>query len=627
MSEPLHSNRMPRQKQATGRALQVLRSTVGTRLRDLVVLLSISGCAHAGDAVHGQAMHGAPKYAAGFTHFDYANPQAAKGGSIHLSAIGTFDSLNPHILKGIPAAAISQVFQTLTSDSSDEAFSQYGDIAISIEVADDKTWVAYQLHPQARWHDGKPITADDVVFSFDILKSKGHPFYRTYFGGVKRAEKLAERHVKFHFSDAENAELRMIMGQLPVLPKHYYENKEFDKTTLEPPLGSGPYRVLELDAGRSITYERVKDWWAQDLAVNRGRFNFDRIRYDYYRDGTVALEAFKSGNYDFRQETNSKLWATGYAGPPFKRGDIITALIAHERPTGMQAFVFNTRRAPFDNIKLRQALAYAFDFEWTNKNLFYGQYTRSTSYFSNSELASTGTPSARETQILEPYRAQLRKEVFTSAYQPPSSSGTDGLRSNLRRALKILQEAGFEVRDKLLVDAATGKQLSFEILLVEPAFERVVLPFRANLERLGATVTVRTVDPSQYQKRVDAFEFDMVIGSFGQSLSPGNEQRDFWGSASADIAGSRNIIGIKDKVVDALIELIITAPDRQELIERTRALDRVLLSGHYVIPNWHIRSFRVAYWNKFSRPPATPKYALGFDTWWFDSDKAAKLSK
>jgi microcin C transport system substrate-binding protein len=627
MPEPLHSPPIRRRSHNQSIATNRFYRLFGSRLRNVLLLLSISCGAHASEPVHGQAMHGKPKYSAGFTQFDYVSAQAPKGGSIHLSAIGTFDSLNPHILKGIPAAGIGQLFQTLTTDSSDEAFSQYGDIAISIEVADDDSWVAYQLHPQARWHDGKPITADDVVFSFDILKSKGHPFYRAYFGSVTRAEKLAERHIKFHFSNTENAELRMIMGQLPLLPKHYYEHHEFDKTSLQAPLGSGPYRVVQVNAGRSITYERVKDWWAQDLPVNRGRFNVDRIRYDYYRDGTVALEAFKSGNYDFRQENNSKLWATSYTGPPFKRGDIITASISHERPTGMQGFVFNTRRAPFDNKKLREALAYTFDFEWTNKNLFYGQYTRTTSYFSNSELASKGLPSARETQLLKPYRAMLPEQVFTSIYQPPSSKGKGGLRSNLRSALRILKQAGFEVRDKILVDAATGKQLSFEILLVQPAFERVVLPFRANLERLGAKVKVRTVDPSQYQKRIDAFEFDMVIGSFGQSLSPGNEQRDFWSSSSADIPGSRNIIGIKDKVVDALIEQIITAPDRQELIERSRALDRVLLWGHYVIPNWHIRSFRVAYWNKFSRPALAPKYALGFDTWWVDSDKAAKLSK
>jgi len=627
MSEPLHSSHTRRRHLVSGLAGARIRAIFAVRVQAALLLTGISVAAAAETPVHGQAMHGAPKYAANFTHFDYVNPQAPKGGAIRLSAIGTFDSLNPYILKGIPAAGIGQLFQTLTSDSSDEAFSQYGDIAISIEIAPDNTWVAYRLNPQARWHDGKPITADDVVFSFDILKSKGHPFYRSYFASVERAEKLAERHVKFHFADAENAELRMIMGQLPVLPKHYYEKRDFDKTTLEPPLGSGPYRVSKLDAGRSITYERVRNWWGENLPVNRGRFNVDRIRYDYYRDSTVALEAFKSGEYDFRLENNSKLWATAYEGPPFRRGDIIKETIAHERPTGMQAFVFNTRRSPFDNIKVREALAYAFDFQWTNKNLFYGQYTRTTSYFSNSELAATGTPSARELEILEPYRAQLPEQVFSATYQPPSNKGRGALRANLRNALKLLKQAGFEVRDRRLVDTKTGQQLRFEILLVTPAFERVVLPFRSNLERLGAKITVRTVDPAQYQKRLDDFDFDMVIGSFGQSLSPGNEQRDFWGSASADIAGSRNIIGIKDKVVDALIEQLITAPDREELIERARALDRVLLWGHYLIPNWHIQAFRVAYWNKFSRPAITPKYALGFDTWWVDSDKAAKLSK
>ena len=606
---------------------RVSRTPTVNTLCALVLLFSAVFAARAGEPTHGHAMHGAPKYAADFTHFDYVNPQAPKGGSIRLSAIGTFDSLNPYILKGIPAAGIGQLFQTLTSDSSDEAFSQYGELALSIETADDNTWVAYRLRPEARWHDGKPISADDVVFSFNTLKSKGHPFYRSYFGSVARVEKLAERHVKFHFASADNAELRMIMGQLPVLPKHYYENKEFDKTTLEPPLGSGPYRIVEVDPGRSITYERVQDWWAKDLPVNRGRFNIDRIRYDYYRDGTIALEAFKSGEYDFRVENNSKLWATSYQGPPFKRGDIVTELIAHERPTGMQGFVFNTRRAPFDDIKVRQALAYAFDFEWTNKNLFYGQYTRSTSYFSNSELASSGQPSARELEILQPFRDQLPPELFTSSYMPPSSGVKGGMRTNLRRALAIFKQAGYEVRNKQLVNTASGAPLSFEILLVQPAFERVVLPFRSNLERLGAIVKVRTVDAAQYQKRMDGFDFDMVIGGFGQSLSPGNEQRDFWGSANAEVNGSRNLIGIKSKVVDALIEEIISAPDREELVQRTRALDRVLLWGHYVIPNWHIQSFRVAYWNKFSRPAVSPKYALGFDTWWFNRDNAAKLAK
>jgi microcin C transport system substrate-binding protein len=582
--------------------------------------------AQASEPVHGHAMHGAAKYPADFTHFDYVNADAPKRGQVHLSAVGTFDSLNPYILKGVPAAGLGQVFQTLTTDSDDEAFSQYGELAHSIEVADDRTWVAYRLREQARWHDGQAVTADDVVFSFETLKSKGHPFYRSYYASVERVEKLGEHHVKFHFADGNNSELPMIMGQLPVLPAHHYRSRDFEQTNLDPPLGSGPYRVAQVDPGRSITYERVTDWWAAELPVNRGRYNIDRIRYDYYRDGTVALEAFKAGEYDFRVENNSKLWATAYEGPPFARGLIRTELIDHDLPTGMQGFVYNTRRPPFDDPLVREALAYAFDFEWTNKNLFYGQYTRTASYFSNSELAAHGPPSPEELALLEPYRDRLPPRVFSDAYVPPASDGEHGIRTNLRTALKLLAQAGFEVRDRKLVRASTGAAVRFEILLVQPAFERIVLPFRANLERLGIEVTVRTVDSAQYQRRLDEFEFDMVVGTFGQSLSPGNEQRDFWGSAAADIPGSRNIIGIRNPAIDALIDSVVAAPDRDALVHRTRALDRALLWGHYVIPNWHIRSFRVAYWDKFARPSVNPKYALGFETWWVDEDKARRLN-
>ena len=591
----------------------------------LALALTAMTCAHAAEPMHGHAMHGAPGYAPGFTHFAYVNPDAPKGGQVRLSALGTFDSLNPYILKGVPAAGLGQVFQTLTTDSEDEAFSQYADLAQSIEVAPDRTWVAYRLREQARWHDGQPITADDVVFSFQTLRSKGHPFYRSYYEGVTRVEKVGERHVRFHFASGDNAELPMIMGQLPVLPAHYYASRDFEQTTLDLPLGSGPYRIAQVDPGRSISYERVEDWWAADLPVNRGRYNIDRIRYDYYRDGTVALEAFKAGEYDFRVENNSKLWATSYQGPPFTRGLIRTELIDHELPTGMQGFVFNTRRPPFNDARVREALGYAFDFEWTNKNLFYGQYTRTSSYFSNSELASRGLPSPQELALLEPYRDRLPPRVFSAAYEPPAAQGEHGMRANLRTALGLLKTAGFEVRERKLVNVSTGTAMRFEILLVQPEFERIVLPFRANLERLGAEVTVRTVDTAQYQKRLDEFDFDMVVSSFGQSLSPGNEQRSFWSSAAADTPGSRNIIGIKDPVVDALIDAVVAAPDRDSLIQRTRALDRVLLWGHYVIPNWHIRSFRVAYWDRFARPPLSPRYALGFETWWVDEARAQRI--
>ena len=591
----------------------------------LLTALMVCGPAFSSQPVHGQAMHGEPKYPAGFTHFDYVNPNAPKGGEVHLAAIGTFDNLNPYILKGVSAAGLGNVYQTLTTDSSDEAFSQYGEIAESIEVADDKTWVSYVIRPGARWHDGQPITADDVVFSVDIFKHQGHPFYRSYYAGIESVEKISPRKVKIHFKGADNAELAMISGQMNILPKHYWQGRDFTKTTLEPPLGSGPYKISAVDPGHSITYQRVRDWWAKDLPVNKGRFNFDTIRYDYYRDNTVALEAFKAGEYDFRQENNSKLWATAYTGPPFKAGKIIKQLIPNQRPTGMQGFVFNTRREFFKDSRVRAALAEAFDFEWTNKNLFYGQYTRTASYFSNSELAAKGLPDPAERALLEPYRKQIPPEVFTRAYQPPKVVGPRGLRKNLRKAIKLLAAAGWIIQDGELVHQKTGKPMHFEFLLVQPAFERIVLPFTKNLKKLGITARVRTVDSAQYQKRLETFDFDMVVGSFGQSLSPGNEQRDFWGSKNADIPGSRNIIGVKDPVVDALIDQIIAAPDRKQLVIRTRALDRVLQWGHYLIPNWHVRAYRIANWNFFGRPKITPKYALGFDTWWIHLDQQQRI--
>ena len=581
----------------------------------------------AGEPVHGQAMHGTPKYGADFSHFEYANPNAPKGGSVRLYAIGTFDTLNDFTLKGVPAAGLGYTTQTLMAASRDEAFSQYGEVAQTVQVADDRSWVAYRLHGQARWHDGKPMTADDVVFSFETLKSKGHPFYRAYFGSIERAEKLGERAVKFHFKGNDNAELPLITGQMPVLPKHYWQDKDFEATVLEPPLGSGPYRIASFEPGRSITYERVTDWWGEQLPVNKGQYNFQQIRYDYYRDQTVALEAFKAGEYDFRLENNSKLWATGYDSPARTRGAMVTELIENELPTGMQGFVFNTRREIFRDAVVREALAYAFDFEWTNKNLFYDQYERTRSYFSNSELAAHNLPSQAELAILEPLKEVTPPRVFSAEYNPPSTAGDNGLRKNLRTAIKLLTSAGWALRDKKLTHLASGKVLEFEILLVTPAFERIVLPFAKNLERLGVNARIRTVDPAQYKQRLDNFDFDMVVGSFGQSLSPGNEQRDFWGSEAADIAGSRNIIGVKDKAVDQLIEQIINAPDRAALITRTRALDRVLQWGHYVIPNWHIRAFRVAYWNRFSRPAITPRYGLGFDHWWLDAAKDKALGR
>ena len=574
---------------------------------------------------HAIAMHGEPKYGPDFKNFDYVNPNAPKGGEVKLAAIGTFDNLNPYILKGVAAAGLGGLFETLLTNSDDEAFTEYGQLAESIEMPEDRSWVAFTLRREARWHDGKPVTPEDVIFSLEILKTKGQPFFRFYFADVKKAEKTGPRRVKFTFSGGENRELPLIVGQMPVLPRHFWEGRPFEKTILEPPLGSGPYRIKAFEPGRSITYERVKDYWAADLPVNKGRFNVDIIRYDYYRDTTVALEAFKGGEYDFRQENVSKDWATAYNSPAVREGLIKKEEIRHQRPTGMQGFVFNTRTSLFRDPRVRRALAFAFDFEWTNKTLFYGQYTRTKSYFSNSELASTGLPGPDELEFLEPLRGQIPDEVFTKAYEPPAADGSGNIRRNLRKALRLLREAGWVIEEGQLVNAGTGAPFAFEILLNQPTWERIALPFRRNLKRLGIDARVRTVDTAQYQRRTEDFDFDMIVDVFGQSLSPGNEQRDMWGSEAAGRPGSRNTIGIRSDAIDRLIDLVIAAPDRESLTARTRALDRVLLWGHYVIPHWHIQSFRVAYWDRFGRPAITPKYNLGFDTWWIDSGKNVAL--
>jgi microcin C transport system substrate-binding protein len=575
---------------------------------------------------HGHSMYGDLKYGPEFRHFQYVNPEAPKGGDVKLGAIGTFDTLNPFVLKGVAAAGIAGVFDTLTVASADEAFAQYGLIAESIEMPADRSWVAFTLRPQARFHDGSPITVEDVIWTFEALKTKGHPFYRSYYAQVAKVEKAGERKVQFGFGPGDNRELPLIVGQLPVLSRAYWSSRDFEKTTLEPPLGSGAYRVEAVEPGRSVTYRRVKDYWAARLPVNVGRENFETIRYDYYRDMTVALEAFKGGEYDFRPENIAKNWATAYATPAVTQGLLKKEEIKNEVPTGMQAFVYNTRRPIFRDARVRRALAHAFDFEWTNKNLFFGAYTRTKSFFSNSELAASGVPGAEELKVLEPFRGKVPEEVFTREYQPPTADGSGNIRDGAREALRLLGEAGWTIRGQKLVNAR-GEPMQFEVLLSDSTWERIALPFVKNLERLGIAARVRTVDSAQYQNRLDGFDFDMTVFVWSQSLSPGNEQRDFWGAEAAGTRGTRNLAGVKDPVVDRLIDLVITAPDRAALVARTRALDRVLLWGHYVIPHWHIRAFRVAYWDKFGRPAVSPKYALGFDTWWVDAQKEAVLAR
>lgn len=572
---------------------------------------------------HAIAMHGYPKYPEHFTHFDYANPNAPKGGEVRMAQIsnGGFDSLNPFIIKGVPAPGLSNLYDSLTVQSQDEAFTVYGLIAEKIEMPSDRSWVSFYIHPKAVFHDGQPITAEDVIFTFHKLLKEGHPQYEAMYGGVEKVVALDKRTVKFIFKSGDNRELPLILGDLSILPKHYWEKREFERDT-QIPLGSGPYKIASVTPGRDIVYERIKDYWAKDLPVNKGRFNFDKISYITFRDDTIGLEGFKAGNYDFRMESSSKQWATGYSGPQFDKKLIIAEKIHNENPAGMQAFVFNIRKAPFDNILVRQAFNYAFDFEWTNKQLMYDAYTRSNSYFSNSELASSGLPTKEELEILTPFKTQLPPALFTQPFALPVTDGSGNNRANLKQALDLFAKADYKIKDGLLVDK-NNAPFEFEILLINPAFERVIQPFVQNLKKIGITATIRRIDDQQYVDRLSKFDFQMVVDGFGQSLSPGNEQRSYWHSSQADVEGSQNTIGIKNPVIDALVEQVIAAPDREQLVHRTRALDRVLLWNYFVIPNWHYPYYRIAYWNKFSRPTTTPKYALGFDTWWIDTAKAA----
>ncbi len=569
----------------------------------------------AADTRHGIAMHGALKYPADFTHFDYVNPDAPKGGRLREASIGTFDSLNPFIIKGTVADGTGLIYDSLLARALDEPFSLYGLLAEHMSVADDRSWIEFDLRPEARFSDGKPVTAEDVVFTFNTLLEQGSPFFKSYYAGISKVEALTERRVRFDFGSSLNRELPLIVGEVPILPAHYWEGRDFTVPSLDIPVGSGPYAVSRIDPGRSIIYERRKDYWGANLPVNRGRFNFDQRQFDYYRDSTVALEAFKAGEYDFRSEHASKAWATGYTGAPFDDGRIRKEEIAHGNPQGMQGFVMNSRRDLFSDKRVREALTLAFDFEWTNRNLFYGAYTRSNSYFSNSEMAADELPTAAELEILEPMRDQLPLEVFTQVYKAPSTDGSGRNRDQLRNALRLLQAAGWSLKDGKLVNTE-GMPFHFEILLVQKEFERVVSPFIRNLERLGISADIRIVDVSQYINRLRQFDFDMVVYGFGQSSSPGNEQRDYWHSTAANTPGSRNLIGIQDPAIDHLVEQLIAAPDREQLVVRARALDRALQWNHFVIPHYHISAWRIAYWDKFAHPAVSPTYDLGLDTWW-----------
>lgn len=572
---------------------------------------------------HAIAMHGEPKYGPEFEHFDYVNPNAPNGGTLRLAATGTFDTFNPFNAKGTPGPSAG--IETLMVSSDDEPFTEYCLICETVEWPEDRSWVTFHLRPEARWHDGEPITPEDVIFSLDKLRTEGRPLYRFYYQSVVSAEQVGERSVKFTFTEGENRELPLIVGQLPVLPKHYWEGRDFTAATLDPPLSSGPYRVKGFEPGRYVELERVEDYWGENVPVRVGTNNYDVIRYDYFRDRTIEREALKAGHFDFFEENSAKEWATAYDLPVVHADLLIKERFLNKSSGGMQAFYMNTRREPFTDPKVRRALAYAFDFQWTNKTVYYGQYEQPASFFAPTELAATGLPQGEELEILERYRGRIPQEVFTTPYQPPTTDGSGWPRENLRKAFDLLAEAGWVVRDMRLVNEETGEPFSFEFLYVDQGQERVLLPFFHNLQRLGIAVRPRLVDTSQYINRIRSRDFDMMIFNNAQSLSPGNEQREYWGSYAADEPSSRNIAGIRDPVVDELIELVIAAPSRESLVQRTRALDRVLLWGHYVIPQLIAPFDRIVYWDKFGRPEVTPLQGPNVMYWWVDEEKARTL--
>ncbi|MEO4048989.1 extracellular solute-binding protein [Pseudomonas sp. CAU 1711] len=574
----------------------------------------LAGAAQA-EPRHAITLYGEPpKYPADFQHFDYVSPDAPKGGLLRQRDIGGFDSFNPFIPKG-NAVSMGLIYDSLTYHSPDEPFTEYGLLAEKIDRAADNSHVRFLLNPKARFHDGTPVTAEDVIFTFNILLEKGDPMYRHYYADVAQVVAEDKLTVRFDFKHKDNRELPLILGQLQVLPKHWWATRDFAKTDLEPPLGSGPYRIGKVSPGSSVRFERVKDWWAKDLPVTRGMYNFDRIRIDYYRDTQVALEAFKAGQFDFNLEYSAKDWATGYDSPALREGRFILESITNHNPAGMQGYVFNLRRPLFQDRRVREAIAQLFDFEWANKQLFYNSYKRTHSYFENSEMAARGLPSEAELKLLEPLREKLPAEVFSQEFQPPVSDGSGMIREQSRRAYQLLTEAGYRIdHDKMM--GPDGKQLAFEFLNFQPNLERVLLPFKRNLAELGIDMQIRRVDVSQYINRLRSRDFDMTSAVWPQSSSPGNEQREFWHSSSADNPGSRNLMGLRDPAIDQLVEGLIRAGSREELVTHARALDRALLWGHYVVPNYYVDTWRVAYWKRLGRPAAPPQYDVGLMTWW-----------
>ncbi|GJE57647.1 hypothetical protein EKPJFOCH_4165 [Methylobacterium thuringiense] len=615
----------------------ILATTIGRSAASAAEGGAVSSAQEApGTWRHALTLLGDPKYPPDFKHFEYADPVAPKGGLVRLGAQGGFDNLNFIVngLKGDLEGGITQIYETLMEDSADEPFSSYGQIAEGVRIAEDGKSVTYRLRPQARWHDGQPLTVADVIWSFETLKANS-PFYAAYYQSVSKAEQTAEREVTFRFDEAGNRELPQVLGQMQVLPKHWWTGKDASgkprdatQTTLEIPLGSGPYRLAKIDAGRSAVYERVDDYWGKDLPVNLGRNNFQTVRFEYFRDGSVLLEALKGDLYDFRTENVARNWATSYDDfPAVKEGRLIKEEFPGRGTGIMQAFVFNLRRDKFKDERVRRAFNLAMNFEEMNRQLFYGLYGRIDSYFYGSELASSqGLPEGAEKALLEGLKDKVPASVFTERYRNPVNDTPEAVRANLREAVKLLREAGYELKGGQMVNKATAEPLTVEFLEFQNVFERVILPFAAQLKLIGIQSSIRVIDQAQYQNRMRGYEFDITTSNWPESLSPGNEQREFWGSAAADKPGTRNIAGIKDPAVDALIEKLIYSTDRESQIAATHALDRVLLAHNYVLPQWSSPVTRTIHWNRFSRPAVLPKYGgSGFPaTWWYDDKLAAK---
>jgi len=589
----------------------------------LAVLLALSNAITApasADPEHAIAMLGPVKYDPGFTHFDYVNPDAPKGGSLRLHALGSFDTLNPYIVRGKPAAGIHHgsglYFETLAKRSRDEPFTLYGLLAERIETSDDRAWVEFTLRSEAAFSDGSPVTVEDVIFSWEILKEKGLPNARATWSRAKSVTGTGPRSVRFTFENNLDRELPLLVaGFMPILSRAWWEGRAFDSTTLEPPLASGPYVIENIDPGRSIIYRRNPDYWGKDLAVNRSQNNFDQIRYDYFRDASVALEAFKAGDYDLRFEGDATRWATQYNFPAVREGEVTLTVLDTGVPSGLNALTFNLRKTEFREARVREAFAYAFDFEWINKALLHDGYVRTSSMFTGSDMAPVGPPAEAELGLLEPWRGKIPDTVFGPPYSPPVTDGSGRPRANLKRAAALLDAAGWTIRDGVRVDT-DGTPFRIELTIRRPSNEKLALAFSRNLQRLGIEAAVRLVESAQFQGMIDTYDFDMVFGFWGVTLSPGNEQQNYWSAQNAAQPGGRNWAGVADPAVDAMIDALGAAQDRNALVAAARALDRILMWNHYLLPLYHDPGQRLAHWSYVGRPATVPVYGLRVDTLW-----------